>query len=59
MKKIVKLRKQGNSLTITVPKDLASDLKWNEEDYILLESIAQTPDSMLRGPKYLKAAKVD
>ncbi len=59
MKKIVKLRKQGNSLTITIPKDMLSDLKWNENDYIMLESEVQIPDSMFKGPKFLKAGKID
>ena len=59
MKRIVKLRKQGNSLTITVPKDLVADLKWKENDEILLESETQTLDSMFRGPKSLKAGKID
>jgi len=36
-KAIVKLHRTGNSLTITVPKNLLATLKWKEEDYILLE----------------------
>ena len=59
MKKIVKLRKQGNSLTITIPKDMITDLKWNENDYIFLETEVQAPQSMLKGPKFLKAGKID
>ena len=59
MKKIVKLRKQGNSLTITIPKDLAADLKWKEEDFIMLDSVPQAPDAKFKGPKALKAEKVD
>ncbi len=38
MKKIVKLRKQGNSLIITIPKEQLDILKWNENDYVLLET---------------------
>jgi len=36
-KAIVKLHRAGNSLTITVPKNLLATLNWKEGDYILLE----------------------
>ncbi len=59
MKKIVKLRKQGNCLVITIPRDLLDDLKWTENDQILVESQLQGSDSMFKGPKFLKAGKID
>ncbi len=59
MKKIVKLRKQGNCLVITIPRDLLDDLKWTENDQILIESQLQSSDSMFKGPKFLKVGKID
>jgi bifunctional DNA-binding transcriptional regulator/antitoxin component of YhaV-PrlF toxin-antitoxin module len=59
MKKIVKLRKAGNSLIITIPKELADDLKWRENDQILLDSEEQKPETYFRGPKILKVGKID
>ncbi|MGD6808185.1 MAG: AbrB/MazE/SpoVT family DNA-binding domain-containing protein [Candidatus Bathyarchaeia archaeon] len=59
MKKIVKLRKQGNCLVITIPRDLLEDLKWAENDQILIESQPQNADSMFKGPKFIKAGKID
>jgi hypothetical protein len=59
MKKIVKLRRQGSSLIITIPKDLIDDLKWKEDTDILLESQELTPDSIFKGSKILKAGKID
>jgi hypothetical protein len=45
-------------LVITIPRDLLEDLKWAENDQILIESL-QNSDSMLKGPKVLKAGKID
>ena len=59
MKKIVKLRRQGSSLVITIPKDLIDDLKWKEDTDILLESQDLTPDSIFKGSKILKVGKID
>ena len=36
MERIVKFRKVGNSLAISIPIDLANDLEWKEDDYIRL-----------------------
>ncbi len=58
VKKIVKLRKQGNCLVITIPRDLLDDLKWMKNDQILIESL-QNSDSILKGPRCLKAGKID
>jgi antitoxin component of MazEF toxin-antitoxin module len=33
----VKLRKQGNSLVLTVPKGLTETLKWTDQDELYLE----------------------
>ncbi len=59
MKKIVKLRKAGNSLIITIPKELADDLRWRENDQILLDSEEQKPETHFPGPKILKVGKID
>jgi antitoxin component of MazEF toxin-antitoxin module len=59
VKKIVKLRKQGNCLVITIPRDLIDDLKWAENDQILIESQLQNSDSIFKGPKFLKVGKID
>jgi antitoxin component of MazEF toxin-antitoxin module len=59
LKKIVKLRRQGNSLIVTIPKDLVADLKWKENEYMMLESEIQDPTSIFRGPKMLKVGKID
>lgn len=36
-KTIVKLRKSGNSLVITIPKRILEILPWNEKDYVTLK----------------------
>jgi hypothetical protein len=36
-KDFVKLRKSGNSLVITIPKDILSTLKWKAEDELFVE----------------------
>lgn len=57
MKDVRKLRKQGNSLMLTISKELVEDLNWKEGDRIMLESETQSKDSYLIGPKILKAGK--
>lgn len=42
---------------ITVPKELIEDLKWKENDELLLQSIPLTPDAYVGRPKYLKIDK--
>ena len=37
LKSFVKLRKQGNSLVVTIPKRLLEALGWKEGDYVLVE----------------------
>jgi len=37
-KDIVKLRKSGNSLVITISKRLLQNLNWKEGDYVLVEA---------------------
>jgi antitoxin component of MazEF toxin-antitoxin module len=59
VKRIVKFRKIGNSLMITIPRDLAEDLKWKENDDLLLESEPLEKETIFRGPKMLKAGKVE
>ncbi len=63
MKDIVKVRIQGSSITITIPKELAADLGWNEGDRVLLESTLREPPNYLTGiavgPKILKIAKIE
>ncbi len=59
MRKLVKLRKQGSSLIITIPKDIADDLKWKEGDDIILESEALKIETYFKGTKILKAGKID
>ena len=34
MPKVVKLRKVGDSLVVTIPKDIAEALNWSQEDKI-------------------------
>ena len=36
-KAFVKLRKTGNSLVVTIPKDLIGTLNWKGEDELFLE----------------------
>ena len=38
----VKLRRQGNSLVLTVPKGLTETLKWNDQDELYLEVDGET-----------------
>jgi hypothetical protein len=38
---------------------MQTELKWNKDDYIFLETEAQAPQSNLKGPKFLKAGKID
>ena len=59
MRAVVKVRKGGNSLAITLTKDLVDDLKWKEGDEILLESEPTNPGSIFSGPKQLKAGKLN
>lgn len=59
MRKLVKLRKQGSSLIVTIPKELVDDLKWKEDDDIILESEPQKIETYFRGPKILRAGKID
>ena len=41
-KDFVKLRKSGNSLVITVPKDILSTLGWKAEDELFIEVKGET-----------------
>lgn len=59
MRKMVKLRKQGSSLILTIPKELVDELKWKENDDIILESELQKTETYFRGQKILKAGKID
>lgn len=63
MKRIVKIRKAGNSLIITIPRDLLDDLGWKEDDNVFLESEPQVEGSYLtgffKGQKILKIGKID
>lgn len=59
MRKLVKLRKQGSSLIITIPKELVDDLKWKEDDDIILESEPLKIETYFRGSKILKAGKIN
>jgi antitoxin component of MazEF toxin-antitoxin module len=56
---MVKLRKQGSSLILTIPKELVDELKWKENDDIILESELQKTETYFRGQKILKAGKID
>lgn len=60
LRAFVKLRTQGNSLVITIPKDIREFLGWKEGDLILirLEKTAKTYfDSKI--PRRLVAEKVE
>lgn len=59
MKKILKLRKQGNSLIITVPVELREELKWKCGDQVFVEVVpvdAKLP--MFSGENMLKITKI-
>lgn len=59
MKKIVKLRKSGNSLAISIPKEMAQALRWKEGDYILLEIKMKEKTAYETIPNYLIASKIE
>jgi antitoxin component of MazEF toxin-antitoxin module len=58
VKKIVKLRKSGNSLIVTIPKDIADLLKWKEEDYVLVE-IQEVKESHFGGKRIVHIERVE
>ena len=60
MKKIVKLRKQGNSLVITISKEIIDVLKWDENDYVFVETKeAKNKESYFGSQKILHIERVE
>ncbi len=47
-KDFVKLRKQGNSLVVTIPKDIVETLGWKGEDELYLEVREENAAQTLR-----------
>jgi antitoxin component of MazEF toxin-antitoxin module len=56
MRKIVKLRKTGNSLAITIPKEMVDELEWTEGNSVFLET-KPSKESYFKGPKVLNIEK--
>lgn len=56
MRKIVRLRRQGTSLVITIPIELLKELEWQEGDDVLLET-KPTSESHFKTPKILIVEK--
>lgn len=58
-KKIVKLRRQGNSLVVTIPKELIEYLNWKENEYVLVEAKESSENLRFGGEKMLKIERVE
>lgn len=56
MRRIVKLRRQGTSLVITIPIELLRELEWREGNDVLLET-KPTIESHFKTPKILVVEK--
>jgi antitoxin component of MazEF toxin-antitoxin module len=56
MRKTVKLRKTGNSMAITLPKEIAEDLQWHVGDTVFLET-KTAKESYFKSPKILVVEK--
>lgn len=56
MKKIHKLRKTGNSLAVTIPKEMVEELNWRVGDSVLLET-KEPKETYFKSPKILVIEK--